>query len=157
MRTPLIITAALASAFLALAAPALASGPSATTTRVTWGQTGWSCAVVATAPSQAGVGYGYRHADGFATCTNGSGTGWVSNITITTCLQIRYGSVWSDLRCSSARNGSGEASVDAAVTRSCGSGYHALRTRVTATSLQPVSTLIAKHAMSTSKPVGCSS
>lgn len=154
LRYPILLLSLVA--MLAAATATTASAATTTTSRVTWGQTGWSCAVGALAPVPTGNGYGMRHSDGFASCLKSGVSASVAHVSLITCLQASVpGGGWRSLRCSTVTNASGTASVDANVTQSCGAGYHRLRTQVTATALQPTLSLVARSATATSAVVGC--
>jgi hypothetical protein len=134
----------------------IASAAITQSSRVNWPGTDWTCAVRAATPIPTGNGHGLRHSDGFASCLKGGVAIGVAHITVITCLQTAVaGHGWRSLGCSTAINATGAAATDATVTQGCGSGYHRLRTQVTATALQPTLTMVAKYATATSDVIGC--
>ena len=153
LRYPILILSL--AAVIAAVSATLSSAATVSTSRLTWGQTGWTCAVHAGAPIPTGNGFGLRHSGGFASCAKAGVTVGVAHIALIACLQAAVPGGWRSVRCVTATNAPGEASADANITQGCGPGYHRLRTQVTATALQPTLALAAKSATVTSGVVGC--
>ncbi len=151
-----ILLLCLAAVMAAFTAGIASAATTTTTTRVTWGMTGWTCAVKAVAPAPSGTGFGVRHSDGFVSCLDGAARVPVAHISLTTCLQTSVdGRTWKSAWCRSGVNDIGAASADANLTEFCGAGYHQVRTQVKATAIQPSLKLVAKSASATSAVVGC--